>query len=122
MSKFSDFGFIQLLKVNIYRCTCIGRTLLRPNKTRKANMRFEILSLIIGLASAWMDIGHLTRFYGEASHKTMNIILCQLVKGRQYCIIQSVCKPWINCFSLIRVNLIPNVTPRFKLNRSTRDK
>ena len=28
--------------------------------TEKANMRIAILSLIIGLASAWMDIGHLT--------------------------------------------------------------
>ena len=29
-------------------------------KIEKANMRNAILNLIIGLASAWMEIGHLT--------------------------------------------------------------
>ena len=59
MSKFSDFSYIKLLKMNIKRCRFSSRT-LKTGKNRKANMRIAILSLIIGLASAWMQIGHLT--------------------------------------------------------------
>ena len=60
MSKIQWFQLHQIIENEYKKMSVFKSDFKDRKKIEKANMRIAILSLIIGLASAWMEIGHLT--------------------------------------------------------------